>query len=52
MTIATDVKQKLKESNRLHEEKQRQQQNIQAIKGFVILMGVVGSIIFLSLIFV
>ena len=50
MTIATDVKQKLKESNRLHEEKQRQQQNIQAIKGFVSLMVIVGSIIFLSII--
>jgi len=49
MTINSDVKQKQKEANRLHEKQWQRQQTIEVIKGLVFLVIFMGAIVVLSL---
>jgi hypothetical protein len=48
MTINSDIKQKQKEVNRLHEKQWQRQQTIEVIKGLVFLVIFVGSVVTLS----
>jgi len=49
MTINSDLKQKQKEANRLHEKQWQRQQTIKAIKGLLFLVIFMGVIVMLSL---
>ena len=49
MTINSDIKQKQKEANRLHEKQWRRQQTIEVIKGLLFLVIFIGAIVVLSL---
>ena len=48
MTINSDVKQKQKEANRLHEKQWQHQQTIKAIKGLLFLVIFMGAIVMMS----